>query len=391
MKRIFLLIILLSLPWAAKSSNRPVLSLLTCDSGGELYSTFGHSALRVYYPETGQDLVFNFGLFDFGTPNFYWKFMRGKLQYMLGIQYMEDFMAQYRYEGRQVKEQVLSLDSSQTSAIVERLQFLHLPANRYYYYSFLYKNCTSELRDLIFPLVQAEVERFKGISAGVTDRDLINDYITGWTKFGISLILGSGLDKEISVYQSMFLPQNLFRGIRSMDNGGKPMVEKEHVLYDSATESEKSSFTAVVVSPLFVLSLLLAGVLAGFFAKRFGKAFSNGYLVVISLLGVVLGGIILITEHRELYMNYNLLWCNPLFGLVATASFKGWKKTERMLSALSLVLLSILQLIWALDVQYAHPGFVVIVLTLALIFLSRIFARPATKEPAQKQMSYGSR
>jgi len=127
--------------------------------------------------------------------------------------------------------------------------------------------------------------------------------------------------------------------------------------------------------------------LVGLFKKRFGIIFSNIYLVLVSILGIVLSFIILVTEHKELYMNLNLLWCNPFFLAVVYASVKGLKKTERLLSAISLVFLALLQLVWAFEVQYAEPGFVVIVITLSIVFLSRVF----TPFRVQKQMSYGSR
>jgi hypothetical protein len=389
MKRAVLILFLVALfANTSKAAGKPVVSLLTCGSGNELYSTFGHSALRLYYPNEGKDLVFNFGLFNFNTPAFYWKFMRGKLEYMLGIQYMDDFIAQYKWEERWVKEQVLDLDSMQTARLVDRLEFLYLPANRYYLYSFLYKNCTSELRDIIFPLVEGAESSFKNSMAGVTDRELINGYISGWPKFGINLILGSGLDKEISVYQSMFLPDNLYSGISVLQNGGKSMVSKDHYLYKAGNSyKERRDLPDYAISPLFVFVVLLLMVLVGLFKKRFGIIFSNIYLVLVSILGIVLSFIILVTEHKELYMNLNLLWCNPFFLAVVYASVKGLKKTERLLSAISLVFLALLQLVWAFEVQYAEPGFVVIVITLSIVFLSRVF----TPFRVQKQMSYGSR
>ena len=102
----------------------PVISLLTCSPGSELYSAWGHSALRVRYPELGADMVFNFGLFDFNTPNFYVKFVRGQLKYMLGIQDIRDFVASYEWEGRAIVEQKLNLTVEQKSEIIARLDYL---------------------------------------------------------------------------------------------------------------------------------------------------------------------------------------------------------------------------------------------------------------------------
>lgn len=370
----------------SRATEQPKISLLTCDSGNELYSTFGHSALRVYYPEMGKDIVFNFGLFDFNTPHFYTKFVRGKLQYMLGIQYMEDFMAQFKWEKRGVKEQILNLTDQQTTELIDRLAYLYLPQNRYYYYSFLYKNCTSELRDIIFPLVDKAPEMFKAESANITYRELLNKYITGWTKLGINLILGSSLDNNTNSYESMFLPENLYSGTALLENGDAPLVSETLYLY-KAPESEKSvSFVRALLSPLVLFSFLFAimtfVVIRNYSVgkRKIETIYNNTYLGIISLLGLALIVIILITEHTELYANYNLLWCNPLFFLVVFASLKRWKKLERAFSALALVFLAVIQIVWAFNIQYIEPAFIPIVATLAISFVGRIIpSSPHTK------------
>ena len=351
----------------------PRLSLLTCETGDELYSTFGHSALRVVYPENGIDIVFNFGLFDFNTPNFYSKFIRGRLQYMLGIQSMSDFIAQYEWEGRGVVEQSLNLTENQVASIIDRLEFLYLPQNRYYFYSFLYKNCTSELRDLIYPCLGV-TDELKSTAASTTDRELINSYISGWTKFGINLILGSTLDREIDLYQTMFLPDNLFDITAGVYNGKVPLVDAETVILPFSY-AEKKSLVTVVLSPIVILMLLsLIMFLVHFKWQKYAVA-DNLYIGTVAVLGIVLSVIISITEHRELYRNFNLLWCNPVLLLLVLSSLKKWRKTERALSVLSLVSLIVLFVVWLAGIQYAEPGFVIIALTLAFLFIMKITKR----------------
>ncbi len=378
MKRVlFIFLILISIPVAKAQEQyqRPEISLLTCSSGDELYSIFGHSALRLRYPDSGKDMVFNFGLFDFNTPDFYTKFIKGQLKYMLGIQTMPGFIEQYKYEGRGVKEQILNLNPEQNDMIVSRLEFLYQPENRYYLYSFLYKNCTSELRDIIYSVTDSNRELLAN-SAKVTDREQINGYISGWTKFGINLILGSGLDNEIDLRQSMFLPENLYSVLSLSINGEEPFVKQELVIVpDSQEPGKKDRFLYYLTNPVPVLIFLLLAVVFLFFRRGCSGWADNLYITLIAILGAVLTVIILITEHRELYSNYNLLWCNPLYFLVVIASWRGWKKTERLLSAISLVFLAILQIVWAQKIQYAEPGFIVIVVTLAFSFLGRVICK----------------
>ncbi|MDO9679921.1 MAG: DUF4105 domain-containing protein [Bacteroidales bacterium] len=380
MKNRLSILILTLLLFTGKLSavETPRISLLTCTPGDELYSTFGHSALRVYNPANGSDLVFNFGLFDFNTPNFYTRFMRGKLEYMLGIQYMNDFLYQYQWEGRGVVEQVLSLDSVQTTEILAKLEYLYRPENRSYLYSFLYKNCTSELRDIIFDIAGKD-EHSLAKSAGKTNRDLINEYIGGWPKFGINILLGSTLDRDIDVFQSMFLPDYLFNELTVAANGDIPLVSDYSVLLEKSdnTGSEKTFISKIIVallSPIFILGLIAAFVGYSLIKKRY-RAIEIGFLSIIGLLGIFISVLIMITDHRELYSNFNLLWCSPIYLFIVIASLIKWRKTEKVLSFASLLFLSLMVILWISGIQYAEPGFIIIVLTLGLSSFVRATGR----------------
>ncbi|PZR20098.1 MAG: hypothetical protein DI539_11760, partial [Flavobacterium psychrophilum] len=81
-------------------SDKAGITLLTCGPGKELYSVFGHTAIRVYDPATRFDVVYNFGTFDFDTPNFYPKFVKGDLQYFASASSYEDFVYTYQYYNR---------------------------------------------------------------------------------------------------------------------------------------------------------------------------------------------------------------------------------------------------------------------------------------------------
>ena len=71
---------------AIASGNDSIrLSLLTCAPGEEIYSLFGHTAIRYEDPANGIDAVFNYGLFSFNTPNFILRFSLGETDYQLGL------------------------------------------------------------------------------------------------------------------------------------------------------------------------------------------------------------------------------------------------------------------------------------------------------------------
>ncbi|MFN5849138.1 MAG: DUF4105 domain-containing protein, partial [Chitinophagales bacterium] len=109
-------------------------SVLTCSRGDEIYSTFGHSAIRYQDSSQGIDWVYNYGLFDFHDPNFIPKFCMGKLDYMVGKETMNDFMGQYVYQQREVKEQVLNLSLEQIDSLFQFLEWNIRDENKYYRY-----------------------------------------------------------------------------------------------------------------------------------------------------------------------------------------------------------------------------------------------------------------
>jgi len=351
----FFLISVLVFAWTTANANdvkyrNSTISLITCTGGSELYSTFGHSALRVKDDSLSMDVIFNFGLFDFATPNFYLKFMQGKLNYMLGVQNTEDFLWQYDYEGRGVVEQIIDLTQEQKNEIMERLIYLYRPENRYYLYSFLFKNCTTELRDIL--------ENYVELPTGTEDknfRELINGYVreSKWTRAGINLILGSNLDRVISLREGMFLPDKLFDGLSESADFKELMPRKE---------TSVSKPTNFFISPLFISIIIFLLTVASRFIRVL-RPVQDIVLVLSALLGLVLTGIIIMTDHIELHANYNLLWCNPIYALLlVTLPFvKRCGKLARVLIIILLVLSLTIAVIWLNGIQGYLPEYVLIV------------------------------
>ena len=133
----------------AQDSSHIRISLLTCTPGDELYSTFGHSALRLIDSSSVQDIVFNYGTFSFDDPDFYSKFIRGKLMYFVSTSYFNDFKIDYQSTNRGITEQVLNLSAEEKIAMQQFLYNNAREENKYYKYDFLFDNCTTRLRDII--------------------------------------------------------------------------------------------------------------------------------------------------------------------------------------------------------------------------------------------------
>jgi len=152
MKRLtFLFAILLSITslFSQSLSPKSEIYIITCSPGEELYQSFGHNAIWIVDSVKRINYVYHYGTFDFSDPDFYVNFVRGKLNYMLGVEYYGSFEQEYNNAGRDVYAQKLNLDQAQKNEIFRYLRWKSLPENKYYIYDFLQDNCATRVRDVM--------------------------------------------------------------------------------------------------------------------------------------------------------------------------------------------------------------------------------------------------
>ena len=85
------------------------ISLLTCSHHQEVYSLYGHTAIRYYDPHNHIDYAFNYAMFNFHRPFFVLRFEFGLTDYELGVMPFDVFREEYSSYGSQVTQQVLNL------------------------------------------------------------------------------------------------------------------------------------------------------------------------------------------------------------------------------------------------------------------------------------------
>ena len=300
------------------------ISLLTCSPGEELYSTFGHTALRVTDASNGMDFVFNYGTFDDRDPDFYPKFTRGLMLYALSAYPFSDFVQEYREEGRGVEEQVLQLSCAQKQALFNALRENAQEQNRFYYYYFHTDNCTTRARDMVLKSTGNTVS-FKNILPEKIPsfRNLIHEYLDKghepWSKFGIDILLGANLDKKVTNETAMFLPDYLMKGFDNATVAGKPLVgAKQTVLSISAKpESSGSWFTPFVLFTVLFVFITLLSILKPRWSGTFLRVFDISFFLLLGLLGTLLAVLWMIRVDTVCRNNYNMQWALPFHLLVA--------------------------------------------------------------------------
>ncbi|HOW10317.1 MAG TPA: DUF4105 domain-containing protein [Bacteroidales bacterium] len=323
MKRTILLfsLLLMITPAALVSQEAPAaeLYLLTCGPGTETYSIYGHSALRVVIPEKNSDMVYNWGVFDFATSNFAWKFAKGRLKYSLGVTSYDRFLKEYYLEQRWVVSQKLNLHGNEIQKVFDLIAENLKPENVSYKYDFFYDNCSTRIRDLIEKALGEVLVYPPDKPSGelLTFRSLIGKYEKGypWLQFGTDLLIGSPADKKASFRNAMFLPLELKDGLSEcvVRREGKmiPLLTDPVLVVDFPTPAAKEKLLA---SPLFVLSLLLIAMIIITGTIRARKANDIIDLIlysVFSVLALIMVFFNFFADHIETRWNLNIIWLSP--------------------------------------------------------------------------------
>jgi len=219
-------------------SDEAKIYLLTCSPGEALYERYGHTAIMVLDEELGISDVYNYGIFDFSTEHFYWRFVKGETYYQLGKEDASWFMRLYEYAGRKINIQELNLSLEDRDAIYRALIINYYPENRVYLYNFVFDNCATRPYYLLMNALgqQSEVRSQKSEvrdqKSDVTFRELIRYYTPqgSWGDFGINLVFGPKADKPMTDEQRLFLPEQLMNHISRMHYAdGTPLVSAEHI------------------------------------------------------------------------------------------------------------------------------------------------------------------
>ena len=362
----------LSIPANAQSSERLRISLITCTPGQELYSIFGHSALRIIDSNSVSDFIVNYGTFDFNDDGFYVKFMRGKLKYFVSVQSTSDFMYDYEQEGRGITEQILHLTEEEKSALKNALIENLKPENRFYQYDFFFDNCTTRLRDLLvkyknphpsLPAVMDENTRF---------RKAIHDYLDQggqeWSKLGIDILLGARTDRIMSAKDQEFLPDNLMMALEKAD---VKMVASSRLLLPrqfngdgNGKKSPEFYFTAV----LFIFFIL--GISKNKYAKACSRISDHVLFFTTGLLGLLLVFMWIGTDHSMTKDNFNLAWALPSFILMPWMMNRK-NNVSSSFFRIHLYILGTVLICWNLLPQALNPALMPFVLLLFIRILAQ--------------------
>ena len=360
----------------AQLSDQAQISLLTCAEGEDIYSLFGHSAIRVNDPVNNIDNCYNWGMFEFDSDEivFATKFTKGRLKYYMDEQDFGYFMMEYDYFQRTVKEQLLNLTHEQKNNLWKALKENYLPENRVYKYDFFFDNCATKMRDIVHDVVGADLI-FSGdyLTEKRSFRDLLREMngAMPWISLGMDIALGAPIDPKATPEEHMFLPNYVLSGFENatvMKNGiDRPAIKSERMIFQPVEKETKKG----LLRPIVVFSVLMLMVLGLTFRDYKNKSRSKYLDFIIFLITGIVGVLVILlwtaTEHDGMRNNLNVLWAFAPNLVVAFYLLKtNPPKWVRSYARLTFILLIMMVLIWTVGVQVYSTALIPFVLLVGL-------------------------
>jgi hypothetical protein len=292
------------------------ISVLTCASGEDVYTAWGHTAIRIIDSSNQTDLVFNFGTFDFDSPNFLVEFVKGNLQYFLSVDDFQNFIAEYQYYGRSIKEQVLILTDTEKAKWQIALQKNLEGNNRYYLYNFITDNCTTRVKDGLYQFTNYQVppSNIKSFRTHVVGAP----YQQGipWIGLGIDVLLGAVSDKTPSPLQAGFLPDLLFDQIAVQPNH---IAATQHYDFTKTTPVQPTDPIYYIIG--FIVVYLFVGKWNARWAVLTAKFLDILLLFIFGIGGLLLVYMSIFSLHTACHDNFSIAWIHPLYWIALVCYF----------------------------------------------------------------------
>ena len=346
---IYILVFLFATSAFAQQEDSIRISLLTCGAGNEIYSHYGHTAIRCENFTKHTDVVYNYGVFDFDTPNFIWRFTLGETDYLLSKNSFSNFATAYAISRYCICWSKLKL--------IALLEENYLPKNRSYRYNFFYDNCATRPRDLIEKALDNRIqykEDMNTTDTGITFRNLLHQYNSQhpWASFGIDLCIGSEADAPISRREMMFVPfcvETFFAQANIIDQNKemRPLViSQSPIITPPESLQANCIFTPIRVSLLLLIIISSLTIIEIKKNKRWW--YIDLFLFCFAgLAGCLLAFLSLFSQHPAVSQNYLIIALHPLYLFLLPWIILKIKRRERSLILLiNTIILILFTLLW---------------------------------------------
>ena len=299
-------------------SPQAQISLLTCTpTDDDLYTLYGHTAIRIYDPVNEMDIIFNYGIFDSFNPYFIFLFAAGKTDYMVRSSHFEHYLMEYISRGSGVSEQILNFLPEEKEALWQALVLNERPENRVYRYNFFFDNCATRPAVMIEKCLTGTV-KYPPQPKHRTFREAIN-YCTRnhpWVTLGCDIIMGTPTDRIMTLKETFFLPAYLHEAVEKAEvargNAVTPLVIKTNTLNENDRSELSPSFLTSPLACFTLLFILLAALTYSEWRRKKPYRWIDPILfTAASIGGCVVYFLSFISVHPSMFPNISILWLHP--------------------------------------------------------------------------------
>ena len=333
-----------------ENKNRYKMSILSIGEGPSLVDAFGHTAIRVKDEELKNDVVFNFGVYDFNSPNFYSNFVKGRPEYKLGIQNYYNLTQNYVRQKRYIVEHQLNLDQNSIKIIIDLLvEKLNDP---YYIYDYFRDNCTTRAADIVIDKTNNKFKDEKLESEDILSyRELIHGKINenSWAALGIDLCLGAIIDKKIKTRETFFLPENL---MNYLDLYEGDIIKKNIIYKPESAISYRENIPSPLIINLIISLIIVAVTIFNFKRNKWNKSLDTLIFLISGSIGILIIYLWFFSNHFAGAQNFNFLWAFPFNFALIFAIYKN-KIPNWSIGFIKLLIIMIILLFlhWSTGVQ----------------------------------------
>ena len=333
-----------------ENKNRYKMSILSIGEGPSLVDAFGHTAIRVKDEELKNDVVFNFGVYNFNSPNFYSNFVKGRPEYKLGVQNYYNLTQNYVRQKRYIVEHQLNLDQNSIKIIIDLLvEKLNDP---YYIYDYFRDNCTTRAADIVIDKTNNKFKDDKLESEDIVSyRELIHGKINenSWAALGIDLCLGAIIDKKIKTRETFFLPENL---MNYLDLYEGDIIKKNIIYRPESTISYRENIPSPLIINLILSLIIVAVTIFNFKRNKWNKSLDTLIFLISGSIGVLIIYLWFFSNHFAGAQNFNFLWAFPFnFALIFAIYKRKIPNWSIGFIKLLIIMIILLFLHWSTGVQ----------------------------------------
>lgn len=341
-------------------SENAKVSIITIGTASPSYALYGHTGIRFKDEISNLDVVFNYGAFDFETPNFMLRFVKGDLQYFVTSNTFAEFEYSYKYENRSIYEQELNLPIDKIRLLYSEINNSLTSDERFYTYKFIDKNCTTMVIDKVNNALGSKVVDFQKPQE-ITYRSVLFPYANEHflQQLGINIIFGTKVDEKAT---KLFLPLDLMQELKTVKYNGKPLVKETVTIFEAKKELLPFNFFDSIYILIAVLGVIIL---------LNNRTVTSVYFILLGLLGLFFSLVGLYSFHHEVLWNYNVLLFNPFYLILLYFYNRNNVVKFKRVKWLVVVMLTI-YLILLLNKVYLISVLPIIITNFLLLFRMRI-------------------